>query len=42
VSVAATAFSSSAWLLSMSKSSRVVRGMRHPSRCMREVHIVPF
>jgi hypothetical protein len=33
---------SSVWLLAISKSSRVVRGMRHPSRWMREVQVVPF
>jgi hypothetical protein len=40
--VTATASSPSAWLLAMSRSSRVVRGMRRLSWWMREVHIVPF
>jgi hypothetical protein len=41
-SIAGTASSPSVWLLAMSRSSRVVRGIQRPSRWMREVHIVPF
>jgi hypothetical protein len=40
--VATTASLPPAWLLVMSRSSQVVRGMRHPSRWMREVQVVPF
>jgi hypothetical protein len=37
-----TASSPSAWLLVMSRSSRVVRGMRRLSQWMREVQVVSF
>jgi hypothetical protein len=41
-SVVGTASSPSAWLLAMSRSSRVIRDIRRPSRWMREAHVVPF
>jgi hypothetical protein len=41
-SVTATASSPSAWFLAMLRSSQVVRGIRRPSRWMREVHVVSF
>jgi hypothetical protein len=41
-SVMATTSSLSAWLLAMSRSSRVVRSIRRPGQWMKKVHVVPF